>query len=228
MDSMQSSTSALSRQRSHGAIDDITTLTSFNPFSEEDEHDQSSYALVSSLFSKVRNTLAAPLLINSSTVSTNSNKDGSAGKDKDASPAQANPPTSKDRGERETPKAPTPSAAPTRPQDRPLPISINSSHPAPPLVFLTPIVSEAPSYQNNEYGPSSRGGLYADGMEGAYSHSGGYGTAIPGFPIADDAKSIRTNGSVPLRRVASVSKVIRRIRGEGEWLSFGPTFVFNV
>jgi 1-phosphatidylinositol-3-phosphate 5-kinase len=40
-----------------------------------------------------------------------------------------------------------------------------------------------------------------------------YGTTIPGFSIPEDTKSIRT--SVSVKRSASVSKVIRRIRGEG-------------
>jgi 1-phosphatidylinositol-3-phosphate 5-kinase len=40
-----------------------------------------------------------------------------------------------------------------------------------------------------------------------------YGTTIPGFSIPEDARSIRTATSV--KRSASVSKVIRRIRGEG-------------
>ena len=41
-----------------------------------------------------------------------------------------------------------------------------------------------------------------------------FGNTIPGFPIQDDARSIKTStGS--LHRSGSVSKVIRRIRGEG-------------
>lgn len=45
----------------------------------------------------------------------------------------------------------------------------------------------------------------------------GYGTFIPGFPMPDsDARSIRTTASVNnFKRTASVSKVIRRLRGEG-------------
>ena len=49
-----------SRPSLETCLDDVTCLTSFNPFSEEDEHDQSPYALVSSLFSKVKSTLSAP------------------------------------------------------------------------------------------------------------------------------------------------------------------------
>jgi hypothetical protein len=49
----------------------------------------------------------------------------------------------------------------------------------------------------------------------SYSPDGGiFGTAIPGFPIPDDARSIRTATS--LQRSGSVSKVIRRVRGEGK------------
>ncbi|KAF8584674.1 hypothetical protein K439DRAFT_1566358 [Ramaria rubella] len=185
-------TNGVSFQRSLKTIDDVTSLTSFNPFSEEDEHDQSSYAIVTSLFSKVKNTLAAPL----SSAVTSSNHT--------ASPL--NPPPAKD--------STSPVNQPPRPQpERPNSLDIVPSNPAPPLVFLTPVVSEAPSY-NAEYDrPSSRSGAFNSPTES--NHDGVYGTAIPGFPIADDARSIRTSGSTNLRRTASASKVIRRIRGEG-------------
>jgi 1-phosphatidylinositol-3-phosphate 5-kinase len=45
-----------------------------------------------------------------------------------------------------------------------------------------------------------------------------YSTSIPGFPMQDDARSIRTAGS--LKKNNSVSKVIRRLRGEGMSLLF--------
>lgn len=190
MDTAQPATNVVSRQRSFKTIDDVSSLTSFNPFSEEDEHDQSSYAIVTSLFSKVKNTLAAPL---TSAVTSST------------SIAQSNPPATKDDI--------SPINTSSRPQpERPNSLVIVPSNPAPPLVFLTPVVSEAPSY-NSEYDrPSSRGGLFYSPIE---SNEALYGTAIPGFPIADDARSIRTSGSANLRRTASVSKVIRRIRGEG-------------
>ena len=183
-------TNVIPRQHSFKTIDDVASLTSFNPFSEEDEHDQSSYAIVTSLFSKVKNTLAAPLT--SAVTSTTPT-------------AQSNPPTAKD--------ATSTINISTRPQpDRPNSLDIVPSNPAPPLVFLTPVVSEAPSY-NSEYDrPPSRGGLFYSPTE---SNEALYGTTIPGFPIPDDARSIRTSGSANLRRTASVSKVIRRIRGEG-------------
>jgi 1-phosphatidylinositol-3-phosphate 5-kinase len=188
---MESTTNGIPRQRNVKIMDDVTSLTSFNPFSEEDEHDQSSYAIVTSLFEKVKNTLAAPL---SSAVTS-------------GSPATAvNPPPAKDV------TSPVNASSRSHPE-RPHSLALVPSNPAPPLVSLTPVVSEAPSY-NAEYDrPPSRGGLFYSPTE---SNEGLYGTAIPGFPIADDARSIRTTGSANLRRTASVSKVIRRIRGEGK------------
>src|SRR6266404_1793729 len=50
-----------SSSASYRPQEDVASLTSFNPFSEEDEHDQSSYALMTSLFSKVKNTFTTPL-----------------------------------------------------------------------------------------------------------------------------------------------------------------------
>lgn len=190
METGQQTTTTIPHQRSLKTIDDVASLTSFNPFSEEDEHDQSSYAIVTSLFSKVKNTLAAPLTsaVTSSTPAV-----------------QSNPLAIKDAASPENPQS---RSQPERPNS----LAIVPSNPAPPLVFLTPVVSEAPSY-NAEYDrPPSRSGLFYSPTE---SNEALYGTAIPGFPIADDARSIRTSGSANLRRTASVSKVIRRIRGEG-------------
>lgn len=194
-------TTPSSRSRSSSKLGDATSLTSFNPFSEEDEHDQSSYALVSSLFSKVRNTLSAPLT--------------SA-----AAPAVAPVP------EKSNAVQSTSVVEPRRPSihysnskdsnksnpDRPNPLHVNLSNPAPPLVSLTPVTSEVPSYVDMERTPSQGGSFYAPEVP----EGGGYGTYIPGFPIQDsDARSIRTVGSTNLKRSDSVSKVIRRIRGEG-------------
>jgi 1-phosphatidylinositol-3-phosphate 5-kinase len=76
---------------------------------------------------------------------------------------------------------------------------------------LTPVVPDPPSFSVEREHSPSRSGLYTPVYE---SQDGGvFGTAIPGFPIQDDARSIRTSAS--LNRSASVSKVIRRIRGEG-------------
>ncbi|CDO73161.1 hypothetical protein BN946_scf185007.g216 [Trametes cinnabarina] len=175
-------------------VDDVTSLTSFNPFSEEDEHDQSSYALVSSLFSKVKNTLSAPL--------------ASAGPS--ATPAHPGASTGNNAPEQRRPSLqyPSPIQSNKSGADRPTAFSINTSNPAPPLVSLTPVVSETPSYAGEYDRPPSRGAFY-----GPETTDGG-GYVIPGFPIQDsDVRSIRTN--VSLKRSASVSKVIRRIRGEG-------------
>ncbi|KAI0931455.1 hypothetical protein AcV7_001170 [Taiwanofungus camphoratus] len=187
-----------SRSRSSTKIvDDVTSLTSFNPFSEEDENDQSSYALVTSLFSKVKSTLTAPL--SSTVASSGSGVPNTA--QIGASTDQRRPSLHTHNSNHSTKLG----------SDRHTPFSVATSNPAPPLVSLTPVVSETPSY-NAEYDrPPSRGvGYYSPETP----DGGVYGTAIPGFPIQDsDARSIRTTGSI--RRSASVSKVIRRIRGEG-------------
>lgn len=187
-----------SRSRSSTKIvDDVTSLTSFNPFSEEDENDQSSYALVSSLFSKVRNTFAAPLasaVAASGTPVTNTGQSGSSTDQRRPSIHNSNSNLSNKSS-----------------SERGNPFNVVAPNPAPPLVSLTPVVSESPSY-NVEYDrPPSRGASF---YSPETPDGGGYGTAIPGFPIQDsDARSIRTTGSI--RRSASVSKVIRKIRGEG-------------
>lgn len=187
-----------SRSRSSTKIvDDVTSLTSFNPFSEEDEHDQSSYALVSSLFSKVKSTLSAPL----SSAGPASTPTFPSTAPERAAPEQRRPSLQYSNSNQSNKPGP----------ERHTPFNIIASNPAPPLVSLTPVVSETPSYAGDDR-PPSRGGFY-----GADTPDGG-GYTIPGFPIQDsDARSIRTN--VSLRRSASVSKVIRRIRGEGAHLT---------
>ncbi|KZT72925.1 hypothetical protein DAEQUDRAFT_722557 [Daedalea quercina L-15889] len=178
-------------------VDDVTSLTSFNPFSEEDEHEQSSYALVTSLFSKVRSSLAAPL---HSAVASSTPGPSNAGSALAGQPLDQRRPTLSSATSTQSNKS-----------ERSTRFNVAASRPAPPQVSLTPVVSETPSFDIDYDRPSSRNGsLYTpDTPEG-----GMYSTAIPGFPIQDsDARSIRTQGS--LRRSASVSKVIRRIRGEG-------------
>ncbi|KZT27581.1 hypothetical protein NEOLEDRAFT_1060572 [Neolentinus lepideus HHB14362 ss-1] len=197
--------------RSHSStklVDDVTSLTSFNPFSEEDENDQSSYALVTSLFSKLKGAFADPL--------------------SQAVAAASGAPTIASSGQSDiTTKSPSinearrPSNSAIQHQqsnvsrsstDRHAPLNVLLPKTAPPLVSLTPVVSEAPSY-NGEYDrPSSRGGMIPSPVVET-SDGGPYGTAIPGFPIQDDARSIRT--AMSMRRSDSVSKVMRRIRGEG-------------
>ncbi|KZS91899.1 hypothetical protein SISNIDRAFT_550694 [Sistotremastrum niveocremeum HHB9708] len=174
--------------------DDAISLTSFNPFSEEDENDQSSYALVSSLFSKVKNSLASiPLSSNPTSPPTSST---------------THLPTNETRRPSGT------QSPPTRPPltERPHSLTVVASHPAPPLVSLTPVISELaldPEYQNN----SPQAGVHFPSLDPSNEGYHLYAGAIPGFPIPDDARSIRTSVSMP--KPKSVSKVIRKIRGEG-------------
>lgn len=159
---------------------DANSLTSFNPFSEEDEAAESSYTLVTSLFSRMRNTLssATPSITTSST----------------AAPTIVSHSTSK-----------------LAPEHRSTGLAIRSSkRAAPPLVSVTAVVSEAPSFHQDL---SMRSGQNTPTM--LETPDGGiFGTSIPGFPIQDDARSIRTSHSLG-RSSSDVSKVMRRIRGEG-------------
>ncbi len=193
-----------SRSRSSTKLDDVTSLTSFNPFSEEDENDQSSYALVSSLLSKVRNTLAAPLTAATAAAALTVN------------PSPAPNAIAAARGPPSEPRRPsihsTSNQSVKSSAERPGPLHVNQVIPAPPLVSLTPVTSESPSLVEMERSASQGGSFYSPEA----GESWGYGTYIPGFPIQDsDARSIRTNTSNGMRRSGSVSKVIRRIRGEG-------------
>lgn len=130
---MKSSSSSTSR-----LVDDVTCLTSFNPFSEEDEHDQSSYTLVSSLFSRVKNSFAAPLSAAAGagaspsppTIQSNASPNDAKRLVDKTGTAQTPSPVSRQNGEA-----------------RPRPFKIGSSGPslAPPLVTVDPAVPEAPS-----------------------------------------------------------------------------------
>lgn len=162
------------------------TLTTHNPFGDDDAIGQGGYALVSSLLSKVKNTFAAPVPGPTSPVSANE----SANKPK-PKPTPA-------------PTAQTPIRAPSlRPATKSL--RPGGSNPAPPLVSFAPIAVEQPRFVAEGAYPSPQ--TY-DAIEGTY------GTSIPGFTIPDDARSVRTMAST--KRGVSVSKVIRRLRGEGE------------
>lgn len=196
-------------------VDDVTSLTSFNPFSEEDEHDQSSYTLVSSLFTRVKNSLAAPL---SNAVAAASGTPSPS----PALPVQANTTPSDSEVKRINDKnAGTQNLSPaSRPQNevRPRPLKFGSAAGpslAPPLVTPLSVDSELrdPPTYNVDFESPSTPAFYSPTGD---SHEGGlFGTAIPGFPIQDqsDARSIHTTTS--LRRSESVSKIIRRIRGDG-------------
>ncbi|KAG6380808.1 hypothetical protein JVT61DRAFT_5192 [Boletus reticuloceps] len=190
---------ALGRSRSSTKLaDDVISLTSFNPFSEEDENDQSSYALVTSLFSRMKSSFATPLAV--------------------ASTVPPPPgPQSVPNNDQRRPSATTlynnhsSFSSKSSSEQRPVSLKLVSAVPAPPLVSLTPVVFEAPSFGHDSDRSLSRGAHIPPFYEAP--DGGAVGTSIPGFPIQDDARSIRTSAS--LNRSASVSKVIRRIRGEG-------------
>ncbi|TFK41916.1 hypothetical protein BDQ12DRAFT_677375 [Crucibulum laeve] len=192
-----------SRSRSSTKLaDDITSLTSFNPFSEEDENDQSSYTLVTSIFSRMKNTLSAPLSSTASNPSTGT----SSLVNGIASPSEPRRPSYT------TVQAQTSSYASKASTERRLPLVTAPAQAAPPLVSLTPAQSELPTFTSDYDHPSSRkGGNYSPGPETGDNSL--FGTTIPGFPIQDDARSIKTTAS--FHRSGSVSKVMRRIRGEG-------------
>ena len=196
------STSRTSLQR----LDDTPGLTSFNPFSEEDENDQSSYALVTSLLSRVKNTFASTSVTPSNQAPLNQSSSGGSKEGSTSEPQRRASLLTQNSNvsSRSGPERPTPLHR------------FSSSRPAPPLVSLTPVTSEVPSF-NLEYDrpPSSRGFFSSSATENG--DAPGYGVAIPGFPIQDsDARSIRTTISVT--RQGSVSKTMRRIRGEGAFL----------
>ena len=181
--------------------EDVASLTSFNPFSEEDENDHSSYALMTSLFSRVKNTFTTPL----SSAPPSTAGPGAAGSPNSAPVERKRPSASavQNHSSSESSRSST---------DRPPSLTVVPSHAAPPLVSLTPVVSEELSFNTDLDLPLPRAAFFntsvSENMDG-----GLYGTTIPGFSIPEDARSIRT--SVSVKRSASVSKVIRRIRGEG-------------
>ena len=182
---------------------DVASLTSYNPFSEEDENDQSSYTLVTSIFSRMKSTLSAPL---SSAVGTTSSTQSSSNiTSQPISVSDSRRPSYTTAGSNFS----TRSTA----SDRPNPLIAAPSHTAPPLVSLTPAHSEIPTY-TAEY---ERQML----QKPSNSPSVDFGDnvlfgSIPGFPIQDDARSIKTSASI--HRSGSVSKVMRRLRGEGKRL----------
>jgi 1-phosphatidylinositol-3-phosphate 5-kinase len=183
--------------------DDVTSLTSFNPFSEEDENDHSSYALMTSILSRVKSTFTTPL--SSAPLSSNTGA-GSAGLPNSAPVERFRRPSAsvvQNQSSNESSRSSS---------ERPPSMTVVPSHVAPPLVSLTPVVSEGLSFNADLDLSLSRGASFntsvSDNIDG-----GLYGTTIPGFSIPEDSRSIKT--SVSVKRSASVSKVIRRIRGEG-------------
>ncbi|KAJ1301507.1 hypothetical protein OPQ81_008761 [Rhizoctonia solani] len=181
-------------------MDSPATLTTHNPFGDDDPGGQSGYDLVTSIFSKVKNTFAA-------------NGPSGTGVSGNAPTTPVAPPSTNENINKPTNKLVTKVATPTNPPSpsrapslKPATKSLKpgGSNPAPPLVSFAPIAVEQPRYIAE--------GAYAspqtyEGVERVY------GTSIPGFAIPDDARSVRTVAST--KRGASVSKVIRRLRGEG-------------
>lgn len=195
------------RSCSSTKLDDVTSLTSFNPFAEEDENDQASYTFTS-ILSRVRNTFSAPL---GSTVAAAAS---STTRDQNNTP---NPSVIEQRRPSYTTTQSQNSTSSTKPgiTERPFSLATAPAQAAPPLVSLTPAQSEIPTF-TVEYDPSftRRNPLYSPVYEAGEGTP--FGTSIPGFPIQDDARSIRTTTS--LHRSGSVSKVMRRLRGEGALL----------
>ncbi|CAE6470557.1 unnamed protein product [Rhizoctonia solani] len=181
-------------------MDSPVTLTTHNPFGDDDPGGQSGYTLVTSIISKVKNTFAA-------NGPSGTGASGNVPATPVATPSTSdntNKPTNKPVGKITTPtNPPSPSRAPSlKPATRSL--KPGGSNPAPPLVSFAPIAVEQPRYVAE--GAYSSPQTY-EGIERMY------GTSIPGFAIPDDARSVRTVAST--KRGASVSKVIRRLRGEG-------------
>ncbi|KAJ7044915.1 hypothetical protein C8F04DRAFT_1066996 [Mycena alexandri] len=197
-----STQSSRSRSSTKLTVDDMTSLTSFNPFSEEDENDQS---FVTSIFFRMKNTLSAPL---ASVTAASSSTPNNASTSVNTVAAAAEPRRPSYGVSQNNPNLPS---RPSMSADRPNSLSaVHAAHPAPPLVSLTPAQSEVPTYSVEYERSPSRTGMFPsyDSQDG-----GIFGTSIPGFPIQDDARSVKTTAS--LQRSNSVSKVIRRIRGEG-------------
>ncbi|KAF8624210.1 hypothetical protein AX15_005976 [Amanita polypyramis BW_CC] len=196
--------SSSSRSRTSTRLpDDFASLTSFNPFLDDDDNDKSSYTLVTSIFSRMKSTLSAPL--------------SSAALPAAPPPPSTNVPTMPNMADQRRishtgQSQGSASSSKTPGIERPNPLLPAVALAAPPLVSLTPAQSEVLSYNvEHERSPSRTGAFYSpvwDSADGTI-----FGTSIPGFPIPDDTRSIRTSAS--LHRSASVSKVIRRLRGEG-------------
>ena len=180
---------------------DVTSLTSYNPFSEEDENDQSSYTLVTSIFSRMKSTLSAPL---SSAVGTTSSTQSSSNfTNQPIGASDSRRPSYTTVGSNFSSR--------TTASERPNPLIAAPSHTAPPLVSLTPAHSEIPTYTLEYERHMSQKASNSPAVD--FGDNILFGS-IPGFPIQDDARSIKTSASI--HRSGSVSKVMRRLRGEGK------------
>ena len=83
---------------------------------------------------------------------------------------------------------------------------------APPLISMTPAISELPSYLYESESPKSKSGDLTNLAVVDHEAS----TSIPGFPIQDDTRSIRMSNS--LKWFGSPSKLIRQLCSNG-WFS---------
>ena len=174
-------------------MDDTPYLTSFNPFSEEDEQ-ISSLTLVTALFNRMKSSFAVPSNPSKPQPLGDSNFQALENRSSSNAPSQSTPPSTTKSMENS--------------KLRPLPgLALSSAALAPPLISSVPAISEQPTYGLDLERSVSRASLPTG------DHEGGFMSSIPGFPIADDARSIHT--SMSLKRSVSVSKIIRKIRGEG-------------
>src|SRR5258708_6375029 len=174
--------------------EDVHTLTTFgNPFPDEGEEGNSSYAIMSSLLSKVRNTFSVQSTPSPSSMNT----------------AQAALPQPELSRNASNPR-PTLPRVPSSSKDRSINAFANARRPAPPLISMAPVISKIPTYLNDPEPPTSRN---SDLRSGSPMEGDAINTGIPGFPIQDDTRSVRTSHS--LKRHGTASKVIRRLRGDG-------------
>ncbi|KAH7107138.1 hypothetical protein BKA62DRAFT_765689 [Auriculariales sp. MPI-PUGE-AT-0066] len=222
---------------------DASVLTSFNPFGEEDEREQSSYALVSSLFSKVRQSLTAA----SSSTAAPAPAPVAQPAQNVAQPSAAAALTTHGSGttvrtltsvsSSSTMGSQASQAANAAlvfrskaPLDRPRALlkasTVKPAGIAPPLVSRTPALSEpTTSFVNPDNDSASiRSGAYFGGSSTSGDSPADPYISIPGFPSIQDSdtRSVHTVASTSFNtlntiatRNQSVSKVIRRIRGEG-------------
>ncbi|KAF5332625.1 hypothetical protein D9611_005067 [Ephemerocybe angulata] len=199
-----------------GFGDDVNTLTSHNPFAEQDEHEQSSVnKFINGFYSKMNSIL--PL----SATGTSVGSAGSSGGASSVAPASGGGLSGANPLEPRRPSlvttATTNSTISSKTnQDRPQSLFTAPTQVAPPLVSLTPAQSEVPTF-SLEYGDGAQrqaGMPYSPSPFGFDEGGGLIGTSIPGFPIPDDTRSIKTSTS--FQRTNSLStKVMRRIRGDG-------------
>ena len=188
---------------------DVASLTSYNPFSEEDENDQSSYTLVTSIFSRMKNTLSAPL--SSAVGTTASTQPSSNFSNQPIGASDIRRPSYTTAGSNFSSRITA--------SERPNSLNAAPSHTAPPLVSLTPAHSEIPTYTVEYDRQMSQKASNSSAVD--FGDNSLFG-AIPGFPIQDDARSIKTSASI--HRSGSVSKVMRRLRGEGKKLLARKSF----